>query len=157
MILGSMSSWNEQLKYENSIIIEAVEELREILQQDPDPGKVEIRGNEIYATIMDLDAKLLQEQLAEKHEMYIDVHYLIAGEETIGWSPVQEGTRPVKPYQAEEDYAIYAPSSEEVLLSLKPGMFAVFFPQDIHRPGMGQAGKKIKKAVIKIHIGLFDQ
>jgi biofilm protein TabA len=145
MILGSMSSWNEQLKYENSIIIEAVEELREILQQDPDPGKVEIRGNEIYATIMDLDAKLLQEQLAEKHEMYIDVHYLIAGEETIGWSPVQEGTRPVKPYQAEEDYAIYAPSSEEVLLSLKPGMFAVFFLRIYTDRVWGRPVRKLKR------------
>lgn len=157
MILGSVSSLEEQLKYENPILMEAIEKLQELLQQAPGPGKIEIRGNEIYATIMALDAKLLQEQLAEKHEKYIDVHYLIAGEETIGWSPVQKGTGPVKSYDAVEDYAIYAPSSEEVLLSLKPGMFAVFFPQDIHRPGMGQAGKKINKAVIKIHTGLFDE
>ena len=156
MILGSLSSWEEHVKYENAVIAKAIEELKVILAQDPDLGRIEIiRGNEMYASIMALEAKSLEEQVAEKHETYIDVHYLIEGEETIGWSPLQEEVEPIKPYDAEGEYALYAPSSDEILLSLKPGMFAVFFPHDVHRPGMGQAGMKIKKAVVKIHIDLL--
>jgi YhcH/YjgK/YiaL family protein len=156
MILGSLSAWEEHSRYENSVIVEAIEELKVILQHEPDLGRIEIRGNEIYVSIMALEAKSLEEQVAEKHETYIDVHYLIEGEETIGWSPMQEGIEAIKPYEAEADYALYPPSSQEVLLTLKPGMFAVFFPHDVHRPGMGQSGKQIKKAVIKIHVGLFN-
>lgn len=156
MILGSLSSWREHIKYEDAVIVEAIEELKAILAHDPDLGRIEIRGNEMYASIMALEAKSLKEQVAEKHETYIDVHYLIEGEETIGWSPLQEGIEPIKPYDVEGEYALYAPSSEEILLSLKPGMFAVFFPHDVHRPGMGQPGMKIKKAVIKIHIDLLN-
>lgn len=156
MILGSLSSWEEHLKYEDSIIVEAIEDLRGILQQDPEVGRIDIRGNEIYVSIMALDAKSPEGHPAEKHETYIDVHYLIEGEETIGWSPLLEGIEPIKPYDVEGEYALYAPSSEEILLSLKPGMFAVFFPHDVHRPGMGKLGTKIKKAVIKIHIDLLN-
>lgn len=155
MILGSLSSWKEHLPYENAVIVEAIEELKAILQQEPDLGRVNIRGDEMYASIMALEAKSLEEQVAEKHETYIDVHYLIEGEETIGWSPLQEGALPTKPYDAEGEFALYAPSPDEILLSLKPGMFVVFFPHDIHRPGMGQPGAKIKKAVIKIHVELL--
>lgn len=155
MILGSLSSWEEHSKYENSVIVDAIEELRVILQHDPDLGRVEIRGNEMYATIMAFDAKSLEEQVAEKHESYIDVHYLIEGEETLGWSTLQEGIEPSKPYDAEADFALYPLSPDEVLLTLEPGMFVVFYPHDVHRPGMGQPGAKIKKAVIKIHVGLL--
>ncbi|KAA1189392.1 YhcH/YjgK/YiaL family protein [Paenibacillus sp. B2(2019)] len=156
MILGSLSSWEEHSRYENSVIVEAIEELKVILQHEPDLGRIEMRGNEIYVSIMALEAKSLEEQVAEKHEAYIDVHYLIEGEETIGWSPLQEGIEVTKPYDAEADYALYPPSSDEILLTLKPGLFAVFFPHDVHRPGMGQPGMKIKKAVIKIHVGLLS-
>lgn len=155
MILGSLSSWKEHVQYEDAIIVEAIEELKVILQQEPDLGRINIRGDEMYASIMAPEAKSLEEQVAEKHETYIDVHYLIEGEETLGWSPLQEGAEPIKPYDAEGEYALYAPSAEEILLSLKPGMFVVFFPHDVHRPGMGQPGTKIKKAVIKIHVRLL--
>ncbi|MNV92125.1 Toxin-antitoxin biofilm protein TabA [compost metagenome] len=109
----------------------------------------------MYASIMEFDAKPMNEQLAEKHESYVDVQYLIAGEETIGWSSLGENVKAAKAYDSEQDYALYDPSPDEILLRLKPGMFAVFYPNDIHRPGMGESAK-IKKAVVKIHVGLLQ-
>ena len=46
---------------------------------------------------------------------------------------------------------LYAAAEDEIQLPMKPGMFAVFFPEDIHRPGMGAPGR-IKKAVVKIKV-----
>lgn len=155
MILGSLSSWEDDRKFEHSVIIEAVEEIKKIVQSNPSTGRVDIRGDEMYANVMELDAKSLEEQVAEKHESYIDVHYLIEGEETIGWSPLREGIEPSKPYDHDGDYALYSPQSDEVLLTMQPGMFAVFFPHDIHRPGMGEQSSKIKKLVVKVHVGLY--
>lgn len=155
MILGSLSSWEHDTKFEHSVIIEAVEEIKKIVQSNPSTGRVDIRGDEMYANVMELDAKSLEEQVAEKHESYIDVHYLIEGEETIGWSPLREGIEPSQPYDNDGDYALYSPQSDEVLLTMQPGMFAVFFPHDIHRPGMGQQSSKIKKLVVKVHVGLY--
>jgi YhcH/YjgK/YiaL family protein len=155
MILGSLESWDLQAAYEHPVIAEAVEKLKDILASDPAAGRIELQGNMMYATVMEPETKLLQEQLAEKHETYIDLHYLIFGKETIGWLPEQEGISPVKAYSSEEDYALYTPTSDEVLLTLVPGMFAVFFPHDIHRPAMGSSRQVIKKIVIKIHTSLL--
>lgn len=110
----------------------------------------------MYASVMELEAKPFTEQVAEKHETYIDVHYLIEGEEMIGWSPAEGGEQPVQAYDEEGDYALYQPSDEEVKLAMKPGMFAVFFPHDIHRPGMAEQPAAIRKLVVKIHINMFE-
>lgn len=156
MILGTLSLWDQHRQVEHPVIVQAIESLKKMMENNPEPGRYEFNGDHIYVNVMELNAKALEEQLAEKHEDYIDVHYLIEGNEMIGWSPLQAGIDPVQPYDSEGDYAIYAPSQDEVLLPMKPGMFAVFFPHDIHRPSMGPEGK-IKKAVIKIHMDLLKK
>ena len=156
MIMGSMSSWDDQCKYENKVIVAAMDELQRLLKDNSAEGRMEINGDQMYVTFMEFDGKPSEDHLAEKHESYIDLQYLIEGEETIGWSSLREDSVTVKPYDNEQDYALYNPSSDEILLQLKPGMFAVFFPHDIHRPGMGAPTAKIKKAVVKIHVGLLD-
>lgn len=157
MILGSMSSWEAQSKYENPIIAEAMKELEKILKDNPSAGKIEINDEQMYVSILEFEAKPSEDHLAEKHESYIDLQYVMEGEETIGWSSLREDVEPVKAYDSEQDYALYEPSEDEILLQLKPNMFAVFFPNDIHRPGMGKQSTKIKKAVVKIHMSLLDQ
>ncbi|GIP56302.1 YhcH/YjgK/YiaL family protein [Paenibacillus sp. FSL W8-0186] len=156
MILGSLATWKDDHKFEHKAIIEAIEAIQSIVSDPPSPGRVEIRGDEMYASVMELEAKPFTEQVAEKHETYIDVHYLIEGEEMIGWSPAEGGEQPVQAYDEEGDYALYQPSDEEVKLAMKPGMFAVFFPHDIHRPGMAEQPAAIRKLVVKIHINMFE-
>lgn len=133
-------------------IAAAVEELVKLSGQNPAPGKIEMDGDRMYANVMQFDAKSMDEQVAEKHERYVDVHYLFEGEETIGWFPQQGGLEPTQAYDSDADYMLYAPADEEVLLKLTPGMFAVFYPHDIHRPGMGEPQTKIKKAVVKVRV-----
>lgn len=154
MILGSMSSWEAQRKYEHKVIVSAMTELHKVLEGSPPLGRTDIKGDQMYVTIMEFDAKSSEDHLAERHESYIDLQYLIEGEETIGYSSLSSDVKTAKPYDSEQDYALYTPAEDEILLHLKPGMFAVFFPNDIHRPGMGQSGK-IKKAVVKIHVSLL--
>jgi YhcH/YjgK/YiaL family protein len=52
-------------------------------------------------------------------------------------------------YSAERDVAFYTGQGD--WLTLAAGMFAVFFPQDVHRPG-AQAGPPtvVKKVVMKV-------
>ncbi|OCT13887.1 hypothetical protein A8709_17665 [Paenibacillus pectinilyticus] len=149
-----MSLWDKQLNFEHTVIATALEELQLLLNGNPE-GRVEINGDQMYVNFMEFDAKSMDEQQAEKHESYIDIHYLIDGEETIGWSSDREDFQAAKAYDSEQDYALYNPSPDEILLQLKPGMFAVFFPNDIHRPSMGRPSSRIKKAVVKVHVGLL--
>lgn len=73
------------------------------------------------------------------------------GEETIGWSIGKEGLQPDKPYDTEKDFCLYGEVPGETLIRLAPGMFAVFFPEDIHRPGLCESAPgTIRKIVVKI-------
>jgi biofilm protein TabA len=155
MILGLLSQESEFTSGGYAVIAEALQALRQLTDEGVLPeGRVEIRGDQLYINFMSFDTKRQEEQIAEKHEKYLDIHYLIEGYEQIGWSPLQEGIIPSQSYDETDDYALYALQSDELILNVRPGMYAVFFPNDIHRPGMGN-GAPIKKAVIKIHKALL--
>ncbi|MGO4110388.1 YhcH/YjgK/YiaL family protein [Paenibacillus sp. YAF4_2] len=155
MILGFLSRESEFTSGGYPVIVEALQALRQLTEQSELPeGRVELRGDQLYINFMSFDTKRQEEQMAEKHEQYLDIHYLIEGYEQIGWSPLQEGIIPSQSYDEADDYALYAPQSDELILNVRPGMYIVFFPNDIHRPGMGN-GVPIKKAVIKIHKALL--
>jgi YhcH/YjgK/YiaL family protein len=54
-------------------------------------------------------------------------------------------------YNADKDIVFF--SAETVQLVLETGMFAVFFPQDVHRPCMRiDRPEKVKKVVVKVLI-----
>ncbi|WP_435167980.1 YhcH/YjgK/YiaL family protein [Paenibacillus glycanilyticus] len=155
MILGLLSGANNPHSGGYAVIEEALQALRQWNEKKEWPeGRLELRGDQLYINFMSFDTKSQEEQIAEKHEQYLDIHYLIEGSEQIGWSPLRESMIPSQPYDEEDDYALYAPQADEHLLAIKPGMYAVFFPDDVHRPGMGD-GSMIKKAVVKIHKALL--
>jgi YhcH/YjgK/YiaL family protein len=61
------------------------------------------------------------------------------------------GQKIFKEYDEEKDYMLY----EEVsfFLKLNAGMLAIFFPHDIHMPGiMDKEPEPVKKVVIKVRI-----
>lgn len=101
--------------------------------------------------VLDLHTARLEENFPEAHRLHIDVQYLVAGEEVIGVA-TQPLDLPVhQPYDSERDIIFYQHAPEETLVRMLPGTFAVFFPQDIHRPNcaVGTPGP-IRKVVIKI-------
>lgn len=85
----------------------------------------------------------------ECHDEYIDLQYVIAGDtETIDYA--QRGS--LAGWEKKPDGDIYFSGDESrgLPLPIKPGYFAVFFPQDAHRPAQGRAGEESVKIVYKI-------
>lgn len=116
-------------------------------------GRYPIKGDLIYAQVLDLETKDKSAVLPEVHRKYLDVQYLHAGKERIGVTP-DLGNNPVaQDYDEERDILFYTDVQNEVELIMRPGNFAVFFPEDIHRPGCadGQSGK-IRKIVVKVAV-----
>ena len=114
------------------------------------PGKYDIDGENIFALINEYQTKPESEGKLEAHRKYIDVQYVIAGEELMGYAPF--GTQTVlEPYKDENDVIFY--NGEKSFTKVAAGMFAIFFPSDVHMPGIN-AGKtiKVKKMVIKVRI-----
>jgi YhcH/YjgK/YiaL family protein len=53
-----------------------------------------------------------------------------------------------KAYNSEKDYTLY--KGHVSLIQMKPGMFAIFYPNDLHMPGLSDMEVKVKKLVIKV-------
>jgi YhcH/YjgK/YiaL family protein len=113
-------------------------------------GRHEISGNDVFALVSEYQTKAHEECIPEAHQIFTDIQFIISGEELIGYVP-QNGQKESIPYQAERDIAFY--NEETTQLWLRQGMFAVFFPQDIHRPCMLiNRPENVKKVVIKVRI-----
>jgi len=112
------------------------------------PGKYPIDGDNVYAYVTDDSTKDYDKSKWESHRKYIDLHYVISGEEKIGVTPVADVTV-TEPYNAEKDIAHYSGPGKIYLA--KPGTFFIFFPGTAHRPNITTGGNKPdQKIVIKI-------
>ena len=111
-------------------------------------GRHDIDSSRVYASVTQNATKDYDSTQWESHRKYIDLQYVISGEEKIGVSPLGNVTV-TKPYDATKDLANYSGDGKLHLAS--PGTFFLFFPSDAHRPNITTGDKKPdKKIVIKI-------
>jgi len=112
-------------------------------------GTHEIDGKQVYAIVNDYETQIYEAQAFEAHRKYLDVQYLAQGEELIGYAPYT-GQTPTQEYHEEHDYALY--QGEPDFIHMQQGMFAIFFPTDLHMPGMGKAVSPVRKVVVKVAV-----
>ena len=85
----------------------------------------------------------------ECHNKNIDIQLCIRGSETIGWKPREKCSSPNEGYNDEKDVQFFN-DTPDTFFQLTDGQFAIFFPEDVHAPMIGEG--EIKKLVIKVKI-----
>jgi biofilm protein TabA len=119
---------------------------------DAPDGRVDIDGDAVYALVQSYDTAPAADKKYESHRLYADVQYIIAGTEVIHYAPASE-LRPLTAYDSTGDCLLYADPEASTPLHMTPGTFAIFHPQDGHKPGcMNGAPSRVKKVVIKIRL-----
>ena len=114
-----------------------------------DTERVEIDGDKVYALFQRYETKPVNDS-PEAHKKYIDLQYLIDGEEFIGVAPLSTMKKEV---EARPDGDIYFYEGETVKLPIGGGRFMVLFPEDAHAPCIAAGGSKpVHKVVIKIAV-----
>lgn len=89
--------------------------------------------------------------LFEAHKKYIDLHYMVKGEEIISIANTSSLIQTTS-YELEKDIAFYDGISDGKYL-LKPGLFMVCWPNDAHKVGvMNNTPTEVQKIVFKIKI-----
>lgn len=159
MIIGDIRMTQEEEEAFVPVIRQAINYFRTTNFTNIETGKYEIQGDDIFVMIQNPTTMTQSEQKMEGHEKYVDVQFLIEGEEEIIYvSRKSEDTIISEDYIENKDIAFYNQVGHEIAVSLIPGMFVVLFPSDLHRPVCSRAGgTKIKKAVMKINkVLLFD-
>ena len=112
-------------------------------------GRHEIDGDSLFCNFNQYQTKPVDDCRFEAHKRYIDVHVMAAGQELIDSQDIS--LLEADPFDDEADFTL-ADGSTAVRVKLVPGSFAVYFPQDAHKPGVAvdDAPSLVSKAVIKV-------
>jgi len=119
--------------------------------QNAEPARYEIDGDNLKAIISNKKGMTAAESIAkfECHDRCIDIQLCIWGVEQIGWKPREKCTIPNGTYNEEKDVRYYL-DPPDMYFQLTDGQFAIFFPEDVHAPMIGEG--EIKKIVIKVKL-----
>ena len=100
----------------------------------------------VYVNVSQYQTK--EESFFEAHRRYIDIHYIISGEEIVEVADVS--TMSVsKDYDEASDALLGMASGKRYLL--KEGQYMVLRPQEAHMPGISKGiNRQVKKAVFKV-------
>lgn len=115
-------------------------------------GRTDIDGDRLYVMIQRPILKPAAEALPEAHDCYIDLQLVLEGEELMGYAPRSGLGSPVRS-DAGHDIFFYRQPDDMALLTVREGMFAVFYPGDAHAPCIrtDACGASVK-AVFKIRL-----
>ncbi len=85
----------------------------------------------------------------ECHDKNIDIQICLKGLETIAWKPREKCVTPNGDYNPEKDVRFFY-DKPDMYFQLTDGQFAIFYPEDVHAPMIGEG--MIKKLVFKVKI-----
>lgn len=114
-----------------------------------EPGKYPVDGTDIHAAVSLKDGVQQADAKFEAHNNYIDIQVCPSGSEEIGWKPRNTCIQPKGEYNTEKDVTFYN-DQPDMYFTLHAGQFAIFFPEDVHAPMIGNG--PIKKLVVKVKV-----
>jgi biofilm protein TabA len=113
-------------------------------------GRHVIDGDNVIAIVTEAPTKDYEKTAFESHRKYIDLQYVIAGEEIMAKAPLSSVTVS-KSYDEAADIAFY--TGEGKRYTVPAGTFMLFFPTEAHRPNITPGGNKVvKKIVVKVKV-----
>lgn len=114
-------------------------------------GETKWEGDEIRAIV--IHEPLMKEKEStdyfECHNSFIDIQIVYEGEEKVGWKSRNNCFKPRGEYSLEKD-VLFFKDKPEIFFTLHQGHFAIYFPEDVHAPMIGEG--IIRKMVVKVRI-----
>ncbi|WP_168123708.1 YhcH/YjgK/YiaL family protein [Paenibacillus sp. HB172176] len=151
MILGHLDRWPLEGEAYGTSIRQAMDFLKNTDLAALPVGKISIDGERLFAMVQEVQTEREQERRWESHQRYTDIQFLIAGDEMIGFAESDGST--IEEQHDDRDLLFHGKTGAVTNLILKPGMYAVFFPGELHRPCCAvSAAGVIRKIVLKIDL-----
>lgn len=112
-------------------------------------GRHDIDGDNVYALVVKGTCKPPSEAKLEVHHRYIDIQYLITGRDNMGWKSSKLCKNSEGDYNQKIDAELFSDNAS-AWITVCPGDFAIFFPEDAHAPGVGDG--EFHKVVVKVAV-----
>ena len=126
----------------------AVAALRELAKKNPADGKYLIDGDNIFASVMSYNSAPVSEKKFELHRKYIDIQYIIWGNEIIGGAH-EDALTPTEGEGTDIEFFSMPEKFDEIRLS--EGDLAIILPPEPHAPGIADGTSvAVKKIVVKV-------
>ena len=118
-------------------------------------GRYEIHGDEVFALVQTLTTADASEKRFEAHDNYVDVQMVLEGVERHDVVLFDvEDLEIEQEYDCEKDVMFFKTPEHFSTLIMKPDMFVVYGPDDVHRPCCCiDKPETIRKVCVKIKIG----
>jgi len=145
MIVDKLANWN--LYGFSPLVARAFELLCDPSVQALPDGRHELDGERIVALPQGYTTKAVADGRLEAHRKYIDIQFIVSGEERMGWAPL-EGLN--GSFDESKDLGFYDGAFD--MVSVSAGMFAVFYPHDAHAPCLDPKSGfcRVRKIVVKV-------
>ena len=155
MIISSLTSPNFKVGLPK-VIAEVCDYLNTLDLNALENGRHDI-NDQIYMNVMEPETAEPSSKKAELHHEYLDVQVLIRGTENIEVGANYPDLSKYESYNEADDYQLCADIDDKFTITMKPKMFAVFYPYEPHKPCCVVNGKteKIKKLVVKVPVELI--
>ena len=132
-------------------ISEALDFIKNLDTANLTPGIHEV-NDEFYYNYLEYEAKEPTNSIYEAHKNYVDIQYIVAGQEQVDVS-FEEYMELNTPYDAEKDIMFFKNPQEHFTRVLGPGEYVIVLPHELHKPGqkVGSDGN-VKKIVGKVRV-----
>ena len=145
MILGNIKTYKACGM--STIELDKYIEFLKTITPDTPSGRIELWDGAFCNVSGVINQTPADSKVFESHEKYIDIQYVFEGTEEMEYADTADLTI-TQPFDAEKDCALY--SGKGVLITFKPGDFAVYAPMDGHKPGCGNGTSR--KAIIMVPV-----
>lgn len=116
-------------------------------------GTVELLGRDLWASIQEYATMARDEARFESHREHVDLQFTLSGGECIEWCP-RCALEPDGPFENDVQFWLPPPTPVSSLVQTA-GRFAVFHPEDAHRPKVAMPTHSgVRKLVIKVRRSL---
>lgn len=120
-------------------------------RQNPTSGKYVLDGDKVYAMVQEYTTIPREQIQFEAHRKYIDIQFILCGSEIIEWTNMGDMLSNSS-YNEEKD-CLLCNTIDGTPLRLTQGSFAIFYPQDMHKPMcMIDIPSNVKKIIVKVSV-----
>lgn len=142
MIISSLTNPNFKVGLPK-VIAEVCDYLNTLDLNALENGRHDI-NDQIYMNVMEPETAEPSSKKAELHHEYLDVQVLIRGTENIEVGATYPNLSKYEDYNEADDYQLCADIDDKFTVTMKPKMFAVFYPYEPHKPCCVVNGKTEK-------------
>ena len=131
----------------NPLFADVIEFLKNNDLRTMEEGKYPIKDKNLFLSVQVAKQRTKESAFIETHIEMVDIQIPISCAETYGYSPLCD--LPEFEYDAEMDMTKYGDTKPQTYVTIKPGQFVIFFPQDGHAPCIIDE-QEIKNVIFKV-------